>query len=397
MPDGSAVRMSVPSSKKVFDFDRAPERRGTDSLKWARYAGGDVIPLWVADMDFASPPAVLEALKKRVEHGVFGYAVPPAQAAEAVCQWIQSRTGWTIQKEWIVWLPGLVCGLNVVCRAFAGAGEEVAVLTPVYPPFLTAPVLSERSLLRCPLCKTNNRYEIDFDRLEETVGPHTRILLFCHPHNPIGRIWTREELLRLADLCFRKNLLLCSDEIHADLILEETSRHIPTASLSAEIARRTLTLASPSKTFNLPGLNCAYAVIPDTALRHQFLRTMRGIVPHVGPLGYTACMAAYQEGAEWLDALLKYLRTNRDLLCETLHSLPGLAAAAPEATYLAWIDCRGLGLKNPAGFFEEAGVGLSDGAEFDGPGYVRLNFACPKSRLQEALKRIQRAVANQTL
>ncbi|HOQ04090.1 MAG TPA: PatB family C-S lyase [Anaerohalosphaeraceae bacterium] len=389
--------MTLTSQKQDFPFDNAPERRGTDSLKWARYAGRDVIPMWVADMDFPSPPAVLEALRKRVEHGIFGYAAAPPQAAESVCLWFQIRYGWAIQKEWIVWLPGLVCGLNVVCRAFAELDEEVAVLTPVYPPFLTAPLNSGRKLLRCPLRKTSDRYEIDFERLEQTISPATRVLLFCHPHNPVGRIWKLEELTKLADLCLRKNLLLCSDEIHADLILDETSRHIPTASLSAEIARQTITLASPSKTFNLPGLGCAYAVIPNMELRHRFLRAMRGIVPHVGPLGYTACIAAYRQGAEWLDSLLKYLRNNRDLLCQTINALPGLSVISPEATYLAWIDCRGLGLSNPAEFFEEAGVGVSDGAEFDSPGYVRLNFACPKSRLQEALHRIRKAVSNHTI
>lgn len=389
--------MSQWSEGDEFQFEHAPERRGTDSLKWARYAGRDVIPLWVADMDFPSPPAVLEALQKRVQHGVFGYAAAPQQAYEAVCRWLQNRHGWTIQKEWIVWLPGLVCGLNAVCRAFAETTEEIAVLTPVYPPFLTAPILSGRTLLRCPLRKTAHTYEIDFEQLERSISPRTRVLLFCHPHNPIGRIWSRQELTLLADLCLRKNLLLCSDEIHSDLILEENSRHIPIASLSPEIARRTITLGSPSKTFNLPGLNCAYAIISETPLRHRFLRTIRGIVPHVGPLGYTACIAAYQQGAPWLNALLKYLRENRDLICQTIRSLEGLTLSVPQATYLAWIDCWGLGHKDPAAFFEEAGVGLSDGAEFDSPGYVRLNFACPKSRLQEALKRMERAVSNKTL
>ncbi len=391
------MEWTLTSQKQDFPFDNPPDRRGTDSLKWARYAGRDVIPMWVADMDFPSPPAVLEALRKRVEHGIFGYAAAPPQAAEAVCRWFQIRYRWDIRKEWIVWLPGLVCGLNVVCRAFAELDEEIAVLTPVYPPFLTAPVHSDRKLLRCPLRKTPDRYEIDFQRLEQTISPATRVLLFCHPHNPVGRIWEQAELEKLAELCLRRNLLLCSDEIHADLILDETSGHIPTASLSEEIARQTITLASPGKTFNLPGLGCAYAVIPNMELRHRFLRTMRGIVPHVGPLGYTACIAAYRQGAEWLDSLLKYLRNNRDLLCQTVNALPGLSVIPPQATYLAWIDCRGLGLSNPADFFEEAGVGLSDGAEFDGPGYVRLNFSCPKSRLQEALHRIRKAVSNHTI
>ncbi|HOT72774.1 MAG TPA: PatB family C-S lyase [Anaerohalosphaeraceae bacterium] len=397
-PDNPGGQRSdvIDRKKRTFQFDDVPNRTGTDSLKWARYAGRDVLPLWVADMDFPAPPAVVEALRKRVDHGIFGYAVALPETYEAVCGWFEKRYGWPIQKEWIVWLPGLVCGLHIVCRAFAEAGEQAAVLTPVYPPFLSAPILSGRAVLPCPLQKTGGSYEIDFERLEQSVNSRTRILLFCHPHNPVGRVWTHDELMQLAELCLRKNLLLCSDEIHADLVLEPGCRHIPAASLSSEIARRSITLASPSKTFNLPGLNCAFAVIPNASLRNRFLHTLRGIVPHVGPLGYAACTAAYREGADWLEALLDYLRDNRDLLCQTINALPGLSVQPPQATYLAWIDCRGLGLPNPADFFEEAGVGLSDGAEFEGSGYVRLNFACPKSRLQEALRRMHKALSNHT-
>ncbi len=376
-------------------LDRAPDRTGSDSLKWSRYAGRDIIPLWVADMDFQSPPAVVGALKERVEHGVFGYAVATPETTEAVVRWMQTRHQWTIRPDWIVWLPGLVSGLNLVCRAFSDPNQPIAVNTPIYPPFLTAPTLSGRPLVRCPLKREHAFYTLDYERLIKTLSS-SPLFLFCSPHNPTGRLWTKQELETVAEICLQKNTLLCSDEIHADLVLESGGKHIPAASLSPEIAAQTITLGSPGKTFNLPGLNCGYAIIPNPQLRKRFLAVMRGIIPHVNALGYAACRAAYTEGAPWLAELLDYLRDNQNLVSQTVTRTPGLSMSPPQATYLAWIDCRPLGLADPAGFFEDAGVGLSDGAEFDAPGFVRLNFACPRSRLAEALRRIQKALSDQT-
>ena len=378
-------------------FDCPPGRTDTDSLKWNRYAGRDILPLWVADMDFQSPPPVMEALHKRIDHGIFGYTLPSPAVTQAVVDWLKTRHCWTVRPEWIVWLPGIVSALHIVCRAFAQPEEEILTFPPIYPPFLTAPPLSQRRLVRCPLRREKNSYTIDLDSLKNAVSPRSRVLLLCSPHNPVGRVWTKEELRTAAQICIGKNCLICSDEIHADLVLDPAKRHIPTASLSEEIARHTVTLASPSKTFNLPGLSCAYAVIPSDQLRRQFKHTMQGILPHVNTLGYVACKAAYTEGTSWLNELLEYLRANRDLVDKTINALPGLSMGPVEATYLAWIDCRGLGIPNPALFFEEAGVGLSDGAEFDAPGFVRLNFACPRSRLREALARMTKALSETTL
>lgn len=373
-----------------FDFDRLVDRRGTGSLKWDRYAGRDVLPLWVADMDFAAPPAVVQALQERAAHGVFGYSHAPAELLEAVRDWLLQRYGWRIAAEELVWLPGLVVGLNVACRAVGGEGAEVLTLTPIYPPFLSAPELSGRGLVTVPMVREAERWGIDFEALERALTPASRLLLWCSPHNPTGRVWSREELERLADVCLRHDLVLCSDEIHADLVLEPGCRHLPTATLDAAVARRTITLMAPSKTFNLPGLNCAFAVIPDPALRARFRRAMAGIVPHVNLFGYAAALAAYRDSADWLAALLDYLRGNRDLVDAAVATMPGLRTAPVEATYLTWIDARDTGWENPAQVFEAGGVGLSDGREFGAPGFVRLNFGCPRKVLQDALERMAR-------
>jgi len=372
----------------MFDFDTVIDRRNTGSEKWDRYAGQDIIPLWVADMDFRSPPAVLEALQQRVEHGVFGYSRPPEELVAVVLAMLRQEYGWQVQPEWLVWLPGLVCGLNVSCRAVGVPGDAVATFTPVYPPFLTAPGLAGRELISVPLVEQQDRWEMDLEVLEQAITPRTRLLLLCSPHNPVGRVWSREEQLALADLVERHDLMVCSDEIHAGLVLDSGKTHIPFACLTPELARRTITLLAPSKTWNIPGLGCSFAVIPDKQLRRSFRDVMAGIVPHVNLLGYTATLAAYRDGEPWRQALLGYLRQNRDLVLEAIQAMPGLKTWPVEATYLAWIDAQGLGVADPAGLFEQAGVGLSDGAPFGAPGFVRLNFGCPRSLLQQALERM---------
>lgn len=374
-----------------FDFDEVIDRTGTGSEKWDRYRGRDIIPLWVADMDFCSPPAVIEALHQRVAHGVFGYTGPSPELAAAVQAHLEWDFGWQVEAEWLVWLPGLVCGLNVLCRAVGGSGDEVAAFTPVYPPFLSAPLLSDRTLLKIPLACHDGRWTMDMEALERSVSPRTKLLLLCNPHNPVGRAWTRQELAQLAAIAERHNLVIGSDDIHAGLILDEETRHIPVATLSHETARRTITLLAPSKTYNIPGLGCSFAVIPDPGLRRAFIRAKSGIVPHVNLLGYSAALAAYRDGEPWRQALLAYLRGNRDLVAAAIAQIPDLSATNVEATYLTWIDTRQTGLEHPGRFFEEAGVGLSDGADFDGPGFVRLNFGCPRPLLKEALERMKRA------
>ena len=379
--------------KTRFDFDTRIDRSHTASEKWDKYQGRDIIPLWVADMDFSSPPAVLAALHARVEHGVFGYTAPPATLTATVVAHLAQAYGWTIDPGWLVWLPGLVCGLNVACRTVGNVGDEVITCLPIYPPFMTAPALMGRTVVKVPLCLHSSRWEMDLEALERAITPRTRLFLLCNPHNPVGRVWTEEELRGLAGLVERHDLTLCSDEIHAGLILDADKRHLPIALLAPEIARRTITLQAPSKTFNLPGLGCSFAVIADQRLRRSFKQAMAGIVPHVNLLGYAATEAAYSFGEPWRRELIEYLRGNRDLVLRAIAAMPSLSVSPVEATYLAWIDARASGIDNPALFFEEAGVGLSDGAAFGQPGFVRLNFGCPRPLLAEALQRMQRALS----
>lgn len=375
-----------------YDFDTVVDRRGTASLKWERYRGRDVIPLWVADMDFKAPPSVIAALRERVEHGIYGYTLPPEELAGAVSASLFADYGWEVASEWLVWLPGLVTGLNIACRAVGAEGDGVLTLTPVYPPFLKAPRLAQRTLQAVPLACDGIRWTIDFDLLESAITPATRLLLLCNPHNPVGRAFDREELARLAGLCDRHDLVIVSDEIHAGLVLDADKRHIPIATLDPAVADRTVTLLAPSKTYNLPGLCCSFSVIPNPLLRRRFQAVMAGIVPHVNLFGFTAALAAYRDAEPWRRALLGYLRTNRDAVLEAVGGMAGISTTHVEATYLAWLDTRGTGLTAPAKFFEETGVGLSDGAEFGLPGFLRLNFGTTRSLLTEALQRMQRAL-----
>ena len=373
----------------MSSFDTPIDRRGSDSFKWGKYAGRDILPLWVADMDFAAPPAVLAALHRRIEHGVFGYGGPWPSLTESVLAHLQGEYGWSIEPEWLVWLPGLVSGLNVACRAVDG---EVLTATPIYPPFLSAPHFSGRKLNRVDLALDNNRWQWEMAAVQQATTAATRLFLFCHPHNPVGRCWSRDELLALADYAERNDLVVCSDEIHCGLILDADKRHIPFASLSPAAAQRSITLLAPSKTFNIPGLGCAFAVIPNPALRRRFEQAMHGIVPHVNVLGLAACEAAFRHGGDWHRDLIAYLRGNRDRVAATMASLPGVRMAPVEATYLAWIDVRDLRLAKPAAHFEAHGIGLSDGSDFGAPGWLRLNFGCPRATLDEALTRFERAV-----
>jgi cystathionine beta-lyase len=288
----------------------------------------------------------------------------------------------------------VVPGIHVACLAYAAAMEEVLTFVPVYPPFLSAPTTTGRSVKTVPLTHDNGRWMIDIDEFSKAITPQTRFLLLCHPHNPVGRAFGYDELAAVAEVCQSHGLLVCSDEIHCDLMLDP-GRHIPFASLGDEIGDRTVTLMSPGKTFNTTGLNCGFAVIPNQELRQRFQEAARGIVPQPNALGYTACRAAFEEGEEWRVELIDYLRGNRDLLESFLSErLPMFRMSHVEATYLAWIDTRWLGERNEASFFAQAGVELSNGAAFGGRGFMRLNFGCPRETLREALDRIVQAVAH---
>jgi len=373
---------------REFDFERVIDRTGGDSQKWSKYAGRDVLPLWVADMDFAAPPAVIAALEQRIAHGVFGYGKPWPGLVDATLDYLQRRYGWRVEPDWLVWLPGLVPGLNAACRAVEG---DVLTAIPVYPPFLSAPKLAGRGLQAVPLALADGAWGWDFARLEAAITPETRLLLLCHPHNPVGRAWRTDELAALAEFCKRHDLTVCSDEIHCDLILDPDRPHMPLAMFDADMARRTITLMAPSKTYNIPGLGCSFAVVPDAALRRRFTGVIRGIVPDANVLGLAATEAAFRDCDAWRDALIDVLRANRDRVEAAVARMPGLSMTHVEATYLAWIDARGLRVADPARFFEDAGVGLSDGADFGMPGWVRLNFGCPRATLESALQRMTSA------
>ncbi len=378
-----------------YNFDQQIERRGTDGIKWGLYPE-DVIPLWVADMDFRSPEPVIQALHRRIDHGVFGYTRPTEALRRAIRDRLEHMYQWKTGSEEILFIPGIVTGLNIAIQAFARPGDGVLAQPPVYFHFLRDPVHHGRVLHDPPLVPKGDTYEIDFDRFEKAITPGTRLFILCNPHNPVGRAFTRPELETIADICLRHQLIICSDEIHCDLIYSG-QRHIPIATLSPEVANRTVTLMSPSKTYNLAGLECGYAIIQNESLRAAWQKTAYGIVPWVNIMGHVSALAALEKGGEWLDQVMIYLEENRDYLAATIRQrVPSLRMCRMEATYLAWLDCSQAGFReNPAAFFSrEARVGLSNGPDFGkgGDGFVRLNFACPRQTLAEALERMEGAL-----
>ena len=375
-----------------FDFDEVIDRRGTAALKWDKYAGRDVIPMWVADMDFRSAPTIIEALRRRAEHGVFGYTDSPEGLNDVIVTALERDYGWKIRPEWLMWVPGLVTGINLVCRAGGQDGDDVVTAVPVYPPFLSGPLNQRRTVTRVPMRLEATKWVWDLERLKAAITPRTRLLLLCNPHNPVGRVFSREELSELARLAEKHDLIVASDEIHCGLVLDANKPHVCIATLDEDIAARTITLMAASKTFNLPGLGCAFAVVPNAALRARLASAAAGIVPRVNAMGFAATLAAYRDSADWQLALVNYLRVNRDLVIERIRGIPGLSITPIEATYLAWIDVNALSIRDPVTFFENAGVGLYDGRVFGTEGYVRLNFGCPRSLLEEALDRMQHAV-----
>ncbi len=378
-----------------YDFDQVRERRGSDSVKWKKY-GNEVLPLWVADMDFISAEPIQRDLRQRVDHGFFGYTQPSQELCLVIQERMKRIYQWKIQEAELFFLPGLVAGLNLSFYAFAGPEDEILIQPPVYPHFIKDPVIHGRRVVDPPLVQNGDTYEIDFDAFERMIRERTKVFILCNPHNPVARVYTPKELERMAEICLRHHLIICSDEIHCDL-LYPGYRHIPISTLSPEVADQTVTLMAPSKTYNLAGLSCGFAIIQNPELQKIWKNITLGLVPSMNIMGQVAALAAFKEGQEWLDQVLGYLKDNRDFLSRTIRDqLPGVGMTRMEATYLAWLDCRDSGISGkPFDFFlKEAKVALNDGVEFGrgGERFVRLNFACPRKTLTEALDRMAAAL-----
>lgn len=376
---------------KNYSFDTLLNRHHTDSFRWDFYPDKNILPLTVADMDFMSPPPVLEALKKVVEMGCFGYTHVPEELNQVILKRLVERAGWQVEKDWLIWLPGLIPGINASCRTVGEAGDEVMTAIPVYQPFLLAPGNAQRLLVEVPMRKQNQRWTLDFNRMEELITSKTRLFLLCNPHNPGGTVFNRQELSDLLTLAKKYEFVICSDEIHCDLILDKEKEHIPIATIDEDALHRTITLLAPSKTFNIAGLACSLAIIPHPGLRENFRKAIAGMLPFISQFAYQAALAAYRDCAAWHEDLLSYLRLNHDYLFNEInYACPGWKMHPLEATYLAWIDVRNCSVPQLKETLEKAGVGLMDGAVFNGPGFLRMNFACPQAQLEDAVNRIKR-------
>ncbi len=378
-----------------YDFDTVISRRKTDSIKWNRYPE-DVLPLWVADMDFPSPPVVTDAINKRLAHPFFGYSGEDKQLTRTICNWVENRHGWKIEPEWVVLMPGVVTGMNWTAQTFVKPGDALCYHTPVYPPFFHISEFIGANRVEIPLIVHDGQYQVDFKKFESALNPSLKLFVLCNPHNPVGRVYSRNELELINEICLKKDVVVCSDEIHADLVLSG-NRHVSLASISESAAQNTITLMAPSKTFNIPGLHFSFAVIPNKKHREAMEASTKGVIGFPTMLANEAVRAVYSDGADWLDELLVYLEANRDFLFGFLNEhLPEIKMIKPEGTYLAWLDCRELDLQpDPYLFFlNKAKVALNDGWAFgeNGKGFVRLNFGCPRSILVDALMRMAEAV-----
>ncbi len=383
-----------------FDFDREIVRDATDSVKYdgrAQYFGtAEVLPMWVADMDFAAPEAVTCALAARAEHPIYGYTFYPESMYDALIDWLRVRHAWQVQRDWIVITPGVVPSLFASVQAFVPKDAAVIVQPPVYFPFFSAVTTNQRRLVQNPLLLSDAGYQIDFAHLEQCAKEGARLLLFCSPHNPVGRVWRRAELQQLLDIARRYDMTILSDEIHADLVYPD-AQHIALASL-AQAGDKVITAVAPSKTFNIPGLGLSALIVPDANQRvalQQVFDTLH--MGNTNPFSICAFVAAYRGGAEWLDALLLYLRDNRDFVVDFVRNhLPAIRVVPAQGTYLLWLDCRGLGMSDVqlrAFFVQQAKVGMNPGTVFGkgGSGFMRLNIAAPRHVLQAALQCIVRA------
>jgi len=384
-----------------MDFDRIIDRRNTESIKW-NWFDDDVLPMWVADMDFRSPEPVIDALHERIDHGVFGYGAPPEGLQEAIVAHLGERQNWKVKESDISFISGVVTGFNHALYSLTEPGDKILIQTPVYPPFLAAPGEAGRQCIHNELViRENGRYEIDFDDFEAKAASGVKLFILCNPHNPVGRVFTREELKKMAEICLKHDVFICSDEIHGDLVYSGY-QHIPMASLSKEVAEKTVTYFAPSKTFNVAGFSTSIYITQNDTMKERLSQSMRMLLGHPNILGLHAALAAYREGSVWLEALLEYLEGNRDFLAAYVREeLPGIRMWTPEGTYLGWLDCRGLSLDvSPQEFFlKTAKVGLNKGANFgeNGAGFVRLNFGCPRALLEKGLTRMREAVLNRTV
>ena len=370
-----------------FDFDSVVDRKNWNSIKWSKYADRDVLPFWVADMDFATPSFVIDAVRERLEHPILGYTSAPQDLEDAFVAWIARHFNWAVDPEWVVPITAVVPGLNLSVRSVGTEGDQCLIPVPVYPPFLEVPVQSHKKSVVSHLVLEDDKWVMDFDDITRKAK-NSSSLLFCNPQNPTGRVYTETELRKLGSICAETETLLISDEIHWGLVLEPSCEHIPIASLSAEIANNTITLVSHTKTYNVAGLLSAIAVIPNPVLRQRFEVLVRRTMPSGSPLAYAAGIAAYNDTSSWLQELAAYLRINRDLVLRTIDTLATIDAFRIEGTHLCWIDGRGLGVPDVVAHLERHGLGLSDGAEFGTPGFVRLNFAAPRKLLRQGLDRL---------
>lgn len=375
-----------------YNFDDAPHRQHTDSVKFDRYADSDILPMWVADMDFPVAPEISDAISARLEHPIYGYTHVPESLNALIVERMQRLYQWSIKPEWLVWIPGVVAAVNIACRSLGESNSRVLSPAVVYPHIPEAPELNYHRLVQVPMVLQNNRWVMDLAWIATQSHADDKMLLLCNPHNPGGSVYTRDELTKLAGISEAQGMIIVSDEVHCDLILEQGISHIPIASLDDSIEQRSITLMAASKTFNLAGLGCSFAIIPNQQLRQNFRQASMGIVSHVGVFGYVATQAAYEHCEKWHRQLLEYLRDNRDYLIAEINRIRGLKLDPIEATYLAWIDVSELGLDDPHQFFEQAGVGMSPGRDFGDNGFMRLNFGCSLATLKEAVSRIRNAV-----
>ena len=373
------------------DFDTVINREGTWSSKWEKYRDQDVLPMWVADMEFAAPDAVTQALRARLEHPIYGYTVVPDALTTVIQNRLRKRYGWSVLPSDLELVPGVVPAINQVIRGVVRPGGAVVTAVPVYQPFLQAPEYMARQLFTLEMTEaTHWDFPLAEFRALAEARPEIELLLLCHPMNPVGRVIPLAVLTEILEICLAHNIVICSDEIHCELLLDGRV-HTPMASISALARDQTITLQAASKTFNLAGLGCAVVIAQNPALMAQFKAGGAGIMAHVNTLGYVATQAAWSECDAWHEALLRYLAANRDLLTRHVAEMPGVSVGVIEATYLAWLNVTELGLTDPQGFFESAGVGLSDGAQFSGDGYLRLNFGCPRLMLETGLDRMRKA------
>jgi cystathionine beta-lyase len=374
-----------------MQFDNIFDRTPSYAYKWERYKDRDILPMWIADTEFRCADPILDALKAHTEHGLMGYTLPAHHkgANQAVVHWLAQQYDWQISADWIVWTPGVVPAFNVACKALCQPGDKVLIQTPNYPPLIAAPKLNGLIKVDIGTIEVNGRWTIDLAELDKQAGdPACKLFIICNPMNPVGSVLTADELNTIADICLKNDVMLCSDEIHCDIILDKTATHIPAGKI-AKFKGQAITLMAASKTFNVAGLGTSFAIIEDPKVRREFNLAAQGMVPWVTVLGLTATEAAFTQCDDWHQAFLDYLRGNRDYLTAEIAKIDGLKLLTPQATFLAWIDASGLGVENPQKHFENLGVGPSAGVDFGDKNYVRINFGCPRSQLERAIELIK--------